>query len=810
MFNDTLRSATGYYTQLDTAKSGCDSITVLHLIVNTPVHVAVTIDTCDWYQWNGTTYTSTGNYTYSHTDANGCTQVDTLHLTIRHATNLAVTVDTCDWYQWNGNTYTATGDYTYSHTDVNGCTQVDTLHLTIYHATNLAVTVDTCDLYQWHGTAYTSTGTYIYSFADANGCTQVDTLHLTLHSSYNLSVKDTICQNELSWSWRDTIFGTGTVSGDYVFHRHSVNGCDSIVTLHLVVHPSYSLSVKDTICQNELPWSWRDTTFGVGTVSGDYVFNRQTVNGCDSIVTLHLTVNPYYNISVNDEICAKELPWTWRDTIFNVGTVSGDYVFNRQTVNGCDSIVTLHLVVSSTYNISITDTICQNALPWTWRDTIFDVGTVSGDYVFNRQTVNGCDSIVTLHLTVNTVLAVAVKDTICKDALPYHWRDTIFQVGTVSGDYVFHRTSIYGCDSIVTLTLTINEITVTVLSSTDEICGNDGKITLSATGTEPLQYSLDGITFQSSATFTGLADGSYTITVVDANTCKATTTATIQPAVVPMLSITCPPDVHDTTNFGECMMKLSSEVLGTPTATHSLGWPYVITNNAPSDSLYYEGDQTVTWVMTDTVCGYKDSCQQHVYIAFPPCPDAVDAEGNVYHSVRIDCDCWTQRNLESTMYSDSTDISGVYNYVCEMYPDIATNVSIFGRLYSYSAAIRDSSENGHGHIQGVCPAGWYLPTSEQFLNLNAYGADALKSSLYWIPSGGNNSTGFSALPAGYYNGINFRYENLLIEACFWSIQVVGPPIIMSSCHIYMGCETVIELPVYNSRGYSVRCVKEKE
>jgi hypothetical protein len=51
-----------------------------------------------------------------------------------------------------------------------------------------------------------------------------------------------------------------------------------------------------TICQQELPYHYPlaqgDTVFDKGTTSGDYVIRRPITTDCESIVTLHLTVNP--------------------------------------------------------------------------------------------------------------------------------------------------------------------------------------------------------------------------------------------------------------------------------------------------------------------------------------------------------------------------------------------------------------------------------------------------------------------------------------------------------------------------------------
>ena len=230
----------------------------------------------------------------------------------------------------------------------------------------------------------------------------------------------------------------------------------------------------------------------------------------------------------------------------------------------------------------------------------------------------------------------------------------------------------------------------------------------------------------------------------------------------------------------------------------------------PESSVFLQGDNIITWIATDSICGFSDTCEQHVFIAYPQCPDAIDCEGNIYAGIRIGCDCWTQRNLESSKYSDCTDIPDVMGYASLLHPDTANNIAIFGRLYTFEAAVRDSADNGHGHIQGICPEGWYLPTPEKYESLNEYGTEALRSPLYWIIGAGNNSTGFSALPAGYYNGEKSRYEGLLSETYFWSSQGVGTHTMRTPSFIAYYCDQVLLQDLNGGLGYSVRCIKERE
>ncbi len=457
-----------------TTINGCDSIVNLHLIVNSTYKDTIDMVICQNelpYTWRDTTFavgTTSGEYIFTRSTINGCDSIVTLNLTVQSMYNHTETETICQNelpYTWRDTTFdvgTNSGEYIFTRSTINGCDSVVTLNLTVQSMYNLTETETICQNelpYTWRDTTFavgTMSGEYVFTRSTMNGCDSVVTLNLIVQSMYNLTETETICQNELPYTWRDTMFAVGTTSGEYIFTRSTVNGCDSVVTLNLTVLPIYNHTETETICQNELPYTWRDTTFAVGTNSGEYIFTRSTVNGCDSVVTLNLTVHPIYNHTETETICQNELPYTWRDTTFDVGTNSGEYIFTRSTMNGCDSVVTLNLTVHPMYNHTETETICQNELPYTWRDTTFAVGTTSGEYIFTRSTVNGCDSVVTLQLTVNPNYNQTESLVLCQQELPYTWRDTTFDVGTMSGNIVFKRQTIHGCDSIVTLNLVVN------------------------------------------------------------------------------------------------------------------------------------------------------------------------------------------------------------------------------------------------------------------------------------------------------------------------------------------------------------------
>src|SRR5438477_6457870 len=105
-----------------------------------------------------------------------------------------------------------------------------------------------------------------------------------------------------------------------------------------------------------------------------------------------------------------------------------------------------------------------------------------------------------------------------------------------AGSYTITVKDSKGCTTTqpVTITQPASALTASALATNPSCSSGTGSITVTASGgTGTLSYSKDGTNFQSSNVFSGLAGGSYTITVKDANGCTTTTgaTVTIPPAV---------------------------------------------------------------------------------------------------------------------------------------------------------------------------------------------------------------------------------------------------------------------------------------
>ncbi len=156
--------------------------------------------------------------------------------------------------------------------------------------------------------------------------------------------------------------------------------------------------------------------------------------------------------------------------------------------------------------------------------------------------------------------------------------------------------------------------------------------------------------------------------------------------------------------------------------------------------------------------------------AGPPCPGlpTVTYAGKVYNTVQIGTQCWLKENLNvGTMIIGSANQTNNDTIEMYCYNDDPTNCNTYGGLYQWNKAMQYTTAEG---AQGICPSGWHIPTYAEFQTLyTAVSGDgnALKAIGQGTGGGaGTNTSGFSALLAGYRNYDGY-FNHLGYNALFW-------------------------------------------
>jgi len=448
LWEDSTWTDAGVKTKILTNAAGCDSVVTLTLSVNEPTAGDTAAVACSSFTWYGQTYTASGSYTHQLTNAAGCDSTLTLQLTINQPTNGAKDTTVCADalpLLWEDSTWTAAGTKTKVLANAVGCDSIVTLTLYVNLPTNSDTTAVACDSIVWHGVTYTMSGDYDYQTTNAAGCDSTRTLHLTIrHASVGIN-DTTVCRNDLPLLWEDS---TWTDAGVKTKILTNAAGCDSVVTLTLSVNEPTSGDTAAVACTS---FTWYGTTY---TSSGSYTHMLTNAAGCDSTLTLQLTINQPTTGDTTAYVCAGT-DFYWHGAIANDGAQ-----MTLTNAAGCDSVVTLHLITRPVYHQDVNLTVCDKQMPYTWNGITC---TQAGDYVLDSVTAAGCDSVVTLHLAVDVFSASDTVAAICRADLPYTWHGKqLHDAGTLKDTMV---NSVL-CDSIITLTLTVNDPTASDTTAT--------------------------------------------------------------------------------------------------------------------------------------------------------------------------------------------------------------------------------------------------------------------------------------------------------------------------------------------------------
>src|SRR5207302_754815 len=436
------------------------------------------------YSWNGLTLTAAGIYSDTLTSAAGCDSIATLILKVNAVLRDTTTQTICQNqlpYSWNDLTLNAAGTYSDTLTSAAGCDSIATLILKVNAVLRDTITLTICQNqlpYSWNGLTLNAAGTYSDTLTSAAGCDSIATLILKVNAVLRDTTSQTICQNQLPYSWNGL---TLNAAGTYSDTLTSAAGCDSTATLILKVNAVLRDTTTQTICQNQLPYGWIGLTLNAADRKCDAQTNTA---GCDSIATLVLKVNDVLRDTTTQTICQNELPYSWNGLTLNT---AGTYSDTLTSAAGCDSIATLILKVNAVLRDTTTQTICQNQLPYSWNGLTLNA---AGTYSDTLTSAAGCDSIATLILNVNALLRDTTTQTISQNELPYRCNGlTLNATGTYSD--ILTRPSCY--DSIATLILKVNAVLRD--TTTQTICQNQ------------LPYSWNGLTLNAAGTYSDTLTG---------------------------------------------------------------------------------------------------------------------------------------------------------------------------------------------------------------------------------------------------------------------------------------------------------------
>ncbi len=246
------------------------------------------------------------------------------------------------------------------------------------------------------------------------------------------------------------------------------------------------------------------------------------VGTCTDSITIQVN-NPQINAGSDLSVCEGETAtltaigadtYVWDNGVVNgqpfTPTVDGYYTVVGTDTLGCFNTVSVFLDVLQPTSSTISLVSCD-----TYNAPDNQVYTNSGQYTAIIPNTAGCDSTITINLTINNSNSGIDSKTACDS---YIWIDgNTYTESTNSATFTLQNAS--GCDSVVTLNLTINKLQTLNAGSDQSVCKGEN-VTLTASGAQTYSWNngiSDGVAFSPP-----LGTTTYIVTGTDGNGCTDT------------------------------------------------------------------------------------------------------------------------------------------------------------------------------------------------------------------------------------------------------------------------------------------------
>ena len=301
----------------------------------------------------------------------------------------------CNSYTWNGETYTTSGDYQQTLTAVSGCDSVVTLHLTINQSKTGEFSQTAEGSYKWNDQTYMTSGDYVQTLTADNGCDSVVTLHLTITQPAQPS-------KSITWRADDAdIKDLGTIN-----QNTTVRGLTFVATPNraIVIRPktqTYESSLTFThyiqlggTMGEELGESYRQLKFDVEGNTKIEIYAYTASNSAERPLNIASGTwdNTINSVTLIGQAGITHVTYNYTGAATTLFIGSGNQGINVLGIKISGDWISENTCVAKTSEFSLT---AESAYTWNTQTYI-----KSGDYQQVFQTVDGCDSIVTLHLTI--------------------------------------------------------------------------------------------------------------------------------------------------------------------------------------------------------------------------------------------------------------------------------------------------------------------------------------------------------------------------------------------------------------------------
>ncbi len=487
---------------------GCDSIVNINLSFNSTVQEDITETFCPGSSIivNGETYDElnpVGTETLIAGSINGCDSIININLSFfPEATGIEnSTLCPGQSITVNGEVYNESnpsGTEVITNGSFTGCDSTVTIDLSF--SISFVETIDDLlcpgEFITVNGEVYNESnpsGTEVFTSGSATGCDSTIIIDLTFAPPAVNTIDDLLCPGEFI-TVNSEIYDQSNPNGTEVIPNGSFTGCDSTIIINLSFYTPVSSSMTTVLCPGE-SIIVNGITYNEDNPNGTETLTNGSITGCDSTVVIDLEFHPPAIEDLTLTICPEDTIYVG-SIAYHAGIPTGTTVLPNASLTGCDSTVNVDLSFFEPAVGELIQTLCPEQAVFI-NGTIYNESNPFGIEEFPNATANGCDSVLVINLTFNNIPEFTIDSILCPGE-NITINGVIYDQDNPTGVQFFENEAANGCDSTVFINLSYHSSFPTLVETT--LCPGDSII---VNGTTYNFFNPSGFETLPGASYTG-------------------------------------------------------------------------------------------------------------------------------------------------------------------------------------------------------------------------------------------------------------------------------------------------------------------
>ncbi|MBK8956528.1 MAG: gliding motility-associated C-terminal domain-containing protein [Saprospiraceae bacterium] len=257
------------------------------------------------------------------------------------------------------------------------------------------------------------------------------------------------------------VFDSNRTQGVILLKNLNHKGCDSMIQVQIHFKSHTSSIFYASICPTD-SLILHQQKFDSSRTAGTIVLAGLNQNGCDSIIEVNISILPYSEGVIERSICPSDTLEIHQE-LFHASRLNGDVLLSGMNQFGCDSILHVKINLLQTSQARLDTSICPGGVV-SIHNQLFDELNRSGNVLLKNANQFGCDSSIHVELKILPTTSSKIDTSICPgESLIIHSRK--FDENRLKGEIILPGVNHYGCDSLITVQLSVRATSTSKLDT---------------------------------------------------------------------------------------------------------------------------------------------------------------------------------------------------------------------------------------------------------------------------------------------------------------------------------------------------------